>query len=226
VACPEGAIEIEVKLTVLDRLVLAELERQSALGVYTLRPAGQHAIIDEQWDTPDRLLGRRRLGLRLRSEDGVLKVTFKGASRTRGGLFTREELEVAADHDGRQRIADALARAMIPLDPAGNASAATRPSDWLTGLGLQPTQIRSTARRVLIADLEDEPRVELALDTTTYRLRVYEVTFCEIEAEALNDESRHAEAVGSALMAAFPGRLEASLQGKYNRGLQLARLLD
>ena len=96
---------------------------------------------------------------------------------------------------------------------------------WLKAAGLEITQERITARRIVVAERDGSRLVELALDTTTYQLGLYDVVFREIEAEALTDQVEHVLALGDALRRAFPGRLSPSDQNKYLRGLELARRL-
>jgi inorganic triphosphatase YgiF len=164
------------------------------------------------------------VALRSRLQDGRELLTLKGPSTTDGALFSRDELEVPADAAGRKTIRDELAHAGVRLATATPAPADT--NDWLEQLGLGVTLQRHTSRRVMLAHQGNEPLVELALDTTTFQLRMYDVVFREIEAEALGPDGADAQAIGVALLENFSGRLEPSTRGKYGRGLYLAELLD
>jgi inorganic triphosphatase YgiF len=163
------------------------------------------------------------MSLRLRLQDGQARFTLKRTVAERDGLFERDELELFATPESWSEVRRKLAEAGVRLSAAPDEW--TAPIDALAGAGLELTQDRETERRLLLAGRDGRELVELALDTVTYHLGVYEVVFREIEAEALSDETQHVVALGNALQATFPGRLLPSRMGKYRRGLELAARL-
>ena len=215
--------EIEVKLVARDRAVLDELAALDRVAGYALRPAPTLEIRDRYWDTPDRRLGARGISLRIREQGGAPRLTTKGPGTIEGGLARHPELELAADAAGWEAIRRHLERSGVALA----AAPLDRPeaSAWLLAAGLQVTQDRRTARRVLLASRDGRDVAELALDVTTYQLGLYDVVFREIEVESLGGDLRHVLAIGEALRARFGERVAPSAQNKYARGLDLARRL-
>ena len=215
--------EIEVKLVARNRMVLEELAALSRLADYALRPAPTLEIRDRYWDTPDRRLGARGISLRIREQGGAPRLTTKGPGTIEGGLARHPELELAADAAGWEAIRRHLERSGVALaaEPLDRPEA----SAWLLAAGLQVTQDRRTARRVLLASRDGWDVGELALDVTTYQLGLYDVVFREVEVEALGGGTRHVLAIGEALRERFGERVALSEQNKYARGLDLARRL-
>jgi inorganic triphosphatase YgiF len=216
-------IEVEIKLTALDPAVLDELVSYRELAGYALRPVSARTLRDRYWDTPSGDLAGRHVSLRLRLQDGDERFTLKWPASVDGALFRRRELELPASRENWSAVRAELAREGVRL-PSAPSQAGTA-NDWLGAAGLQITQDRGTARRVLIAARDGQALVELALDSTVYHLDVYDIVFREIEAEALTDDAQHALALGAAIERAFPGRVRPSKVGKYSRGLELAARL-
>lgn len=212
--------EIELKLVALDPDVLDALADQTELDGYQLSRQPPRAIRDRYWDTPDRRLSNHGFSLRVRIENGAPKLTLKGAGTREDGLVRHPELEVAADANGWRTVCDELTRAALQLP--GRPLIGSDPMHWLQAAGLELTQDRRTARRVLLAAREGRMVAELALDETTYSLGIYEVRFREVEIESLTGETCHILALGAALRSRFGDRLTSSDRNKYARGLDLA----
>src|ERR671931_12291 len=100
----EEVFETELKLAVHDARVFDELVRCQALAGFTLRLLPAHDIRDRYWDTPERDLSTRSLSLRLRSQDGALLFTVKGAASVDDGLFRRRETELPATSENWLQI--------------------------------------------------------------------------------------------------------------------------
>ena len=216
-------VEIELKLVVHDAAVLDEVANQRELAGYALRPAPERTIHDRYWDTPSRDLAARQITLRLRLEDSAPKLTLKQSGSMARGLFHQPELELPASPESWAAISAELTREGFSL--AAEPGPAPDPSSWLSAAGLELTQERSTTRRVLLAERDGCTRVELALDTTTFKLGIYDIVFREIEAEVLSGQAEHALEIGAALEDRFAGRLAPSDQNKYRRGIELAERL-
>jgi inorganic triphosphatase YgiF len=215
--------EIEWKLTTRDPAVLDDLAGRVELAGYQLQSGPLRQLSDQYWDTPDRRLAASDCGLRIRVEDGLAQFTIKRAASHQAGLFQRDELELPASLDAWAEIRAQLESDGVSLP--GDDRLSGPPSSWLSAAGLRPTQERSTERRILIAVQVDQRLAELALDSSTYYLGAYEVTFREIEVEALTPEARHVNVLANALLREYGGRVHPSRQGKYSLGLSLANAL-
>src|SRR5207244_1979132 len=145
------------------------------LAGYTLNLQPTRAIRDQYWDTPPGNLSRCQLSLRLRVQDGAPKFTLKRAAVVEDGLFQRPETELPATPANWAQIRDQLSAAGARLPEA--AAVGPEASDWLRAAGLEMTQDRCTERRVLIADSGGRSVAEIALDTTTYRVDIYDIVF-------------------------------------------------
>jgi inorganic triphosphatase YgiF len=219
---PEAPTEIELKLVARDGGVLDAVAGLRELAGYTLRRAPDQAIHDCYWDTSGRELSARKCSLRLRRRDGLEEIALKQPGQIADGLFRQPELELPVNYDNWLIIRSRIEEQGVRLLTRSNRGQAA--TGWLTAAGLEPTQDRFTDRRVLLAEHNGTALAELALDTTTYCLGVYDVVFREIEAEALSGEVRHVLALGRALEQAFLGRLSPSERNKYARGIELAAL--
>jgi inorganic triphosphatase YgiF len=223
VSPPAPHQEIEWKLTTRDSSVLDDLAGRDELAGYELRSSPPRQLSDQYWDTPDRRLSACDWGLRIRVDDGLEQFTIKRAASRQAGLFQRDELELPATPENWAEIRAQLESAGVPLE--GDHGVAGPPSVWLASAGLVRTQERSTQRRIRIAIQQNQHLAELALDLSTYYLGAYEVTFREVEVEALTPESRHVDALARALLRQYGERVRPSLQGKYSLGLALAAAL-
>ncbi|MCE5258678.1 MAG: CHAD domain-containing protein [Chloroflexi bacterium] len=85
--------EVELRYRV-PRCSLAGLCRLSALGIYTLWPAGTLRMVDIYLDTSDALLERAGYALRLRFDGNQWLATLKGTAVSADALVSRTELEI------------------------------------------------------------------------------------------------------------------------------------
>lgn len=214
--------EIELKLIATDGGVFDAVLERSELGGYQLQALPTRRLRDRYWDTPDHRLRDRGLALRLREEDGRQQFAIKGRASVADGVFRRQELEAPADQGGWDAMLAELRAAGIEL-PAGPWQGG--PEEWPRQAGLQLEQDRSTDRTPVLVTRDKRVVAEMALDTTVYRVGVYEVLFRELEIESLTGEADHVVALGAALQRELPGRLLPSERGKYSRGLDLAARL-
>nr|WP_136250535.1 CYTH domain-containing protein [Ningiella ruwaisensis] len=93
-------MEIELKLAVeanalelIENAFLPKLEKQD--GVYVKRC--QKDVFNEYYDTPEQLLGKRKMGLRVRKVEGQFEQTVKTQGQVQGGLHQRPEYNVPLD---------------------------------------------------------------------------------------------------------------------------------
>jgi inorganic triphosphatase YgiF len=221
-------LEVELKLSVTGddpEAFLNEIAALPELGGMRLGPPSAHRLHDIYWDIEDGGLDAHKLSLRLRDIDGQLVFTVKGGSTSSAGLFSRYELEVPATAENWPAVRAVLIGegATLGLDMAGD-----EPTTWLRAAGLHPTQDRVTRRTIryaFTAPTADQPLAELALDRTRFDFGKALVDYWEIEIEQLGGGDDAPRAIGLALMAKYPDRLEPSTMGKYSRGLAIEREL-
>jgi len=219
--------EIEFKLTVVgddpDGLLDA-IAALDCIGDDALGPAQVLRLHDVYWDTEQSALRDHGLSLRLRWSGGAAVFTAKGGAGSDDGLFRRQELELPATPEKWESVRQAVSDNGVTLGAAEATTGA--PEAWLAKSGLVVTQDRVTERRTRAVLRGGKSVAELALDRTTFRLRSLEVRYREVEVEQLGNAAIDLDAVGRALTARFPGRLEPSTMGKYGRGLALERQLQ
>ena len=93
-------MEIEAKFAVTDETVLQRLGKVPQLSTFTLGSADRHTVRDRYLDTQDRALLHAGYFCRLRSKQGRIVVTVKGAGQVQDGLHERPEYEVTLEHEG------------------------------------------------------------------------------------------------------------------------------
>ncbi|MBA2448541.1 MAG: CYTH domain-containing protein [Chloroflexi bacterium] len=217
--------EVELKLVVRGENpadTLAAISRLVQLGDARLGPPRRLSMHDLYWDTPERVLGASHVSLRLRTVDGAMLLTTKGATQVNGGLFRRRELELPADRAGWKRIRGALRVEGIKL--RNQTADSPRPVDWLSAAGLVVTQDRVTGRTLRVAYQGERAIAEIACDVTRFNFGGRTADYHEVEVEQLSADAP-VRSLGRALVARFPGQLEPARIGKYARGLQLEREL-
>lgn len=231
----EDHFEVEFKLSVTGddpEALLDEVAALDRLGSMRLGDCSSHVLHDIYWDLPDRGLRSHRLSLRLREIDDRLVFTAKGGTSSSDGLFRRYELEVPASRESWTGILAAFAEEGVKLNEPRDGDT---PKDWLRAAGLVPTQDRVTRRTVRYAyppgaapaasEPGPEAVAELALDRTRFDFGAVMVDYWEIEIEQLDGGEDAPRALGQALLARYPDRLEPSKMGKYSRGLALEKEL-
>jgi triphosphatase len=87
-------MEIELKLVVGDN-ALATLEKDVLPTLDAQVSCRTIDVFNEYYDTPDQLLGQRKMGFRVRAIDGVFEQTVKTQGKVQGGLHQRPEYNVA-----------------------------------------------------------------------------------------------------------------------------------
>ena len=155
------SIERELKLT-LTEAEAALLAAAFGPPLHTFRQRNHYL------DTPEGALRRRGYGLRLREEDGDLRLTLKGPTRGTGGMTERLELEAAISRDeARDLLAGGRCLAELPL-PIPDELRDPSTSGHLRELGMIENQ-----RRVIRLPLPGVPprqpiEVDAELDRTRY----------------------------------------------------------
>jgi CHAD domain-containing protein len=95
-----GPMEVELKYQIADLAIGERLLAADRLGGFV--PVGEIRVaeqVDTYLDTQDRSLEARRIGVRLRAEDGGTTLTIKSPGSVDGAYRRREELEGPAQPD-------------------------------------------------------------------------------------------------------------------------------
>lgn len=202
-----GGLEFEFKW----RLTPAALQALRSAGYLSGRPRIRR-LVATYYDTPDALLWRNRVALRVRREGRHWVQTLKGGGTALGGLQLRHESNVPVR-------AGQLALDRIPSaqDPAGL---------------LQDPALREKLRPAFVADFQRESRqlplpeggsVELALDRGVIRAGRRRASIQEIELELLDGSIDDLLAFAGTLRDAV--RLVTEPRSKAERGYLLSGLV-
>ncbi len=163
-------MEIEAKFILPDRDTLARLESIHQMAGLTLSTSRSENVLDVYLDTAQHAIFRAGYSCRERHMDAQVLMTLKGLDGGRGGVFRREELEVA------------LAQPLPPVDwPPSPARTRT-----LEIVGDQPLVPWFKLRQKrLVRQIFDGRRFvgELSLDDVCIKTSTKTLNFFEVEAE-------------------------------------------
>jgi inorganic triphosphatase YgiF len=218
-------LEVEAKLLVPhagDLRVIARLDR---LGAYRLRPRGKVHLHSLYVDTPELILARSGVALRLRRHHRRWEVTAKWGGRVEGTLHERPEL--TAPLSRAPSIPFALPEGALQIRL--QALVAARP--------LTPILVTEIERRLLDVvppeagtepGTSEEPIAELALDRVrlaqpespeTAEQQRTVARYCEVEIEQRHGSRQDVEGLSQILQQQFG--LRPSRDSKFVRGLSL-----
>ncbi len=203
-----GPVEVELKYQIADLAIGERLLAAKHLGGFV--PVGEIRIAEQDdtyLDTPDGLLDARRIGVRLRAEDGGITLTVKSPGTTDGAFRRREELEGPAE---------------VGTPPGSWPESAAR-DRLLELIGDRPLHevvtIRQYRRKRDFAT--DEASVELSLDEARVMVDGHTVErFTELEAEL----TRGPESALGPLLGLLDGRpgLSPTVESKLARAMAAA----
>lgn len=180
-------------------------------------------------DTPDGLLRKQHLAVRLRESDQDWLVTLKGPPRAAvGGGVERLEIETPWSKGALARITKELAKRGIPVRSPRLDSEA-RPLTVMKDLGLrvvQSRQTRRTVRDVAPAGQTEPQLAELAIDSVAYHFESEQLKLHMIEVEAKSEDGvRALGAITRDLSKMFEPALRPWPYGKLATGLAIEKLL-
>jgi triphosphatase len=171
-------MEIEAKFRVDDERVFGDLPSQTALGPFRLAPAPDSEDQRNTYlDTADGRLRAAHYGLRVRDLGARRIATLKGAARVEGGVYERDEWEVAIGDDDRPE-------AWPPSE------ARDRTLALLAGAPLVPILTIRTLRRHIYATRDGAQIAEISLDQGTISAGERQERFRELEVELLGAATR------------------------------------
>lgn len=206
-----------------------QIARIEALGAYRLEPQATLKIRDIYFDTPDQLLQKQKLALRIRQVNGRTFITLKGpAQKKTGGGQERLEIELTWSFTALTRLVRELRAREIEIKLTRQDFMRTDPVGTLKRLGFVPIQDRTTirqVRKITAADQSGEEELaELAVDAVTYRLGKQAVRLHEIELEAKHEKARLNEMIQPLEKMFKPALL--TWQSKLATGRALQTLLE
>jgi inorganic triphosphatase YgiF len=171
-------MEIEAKFRVDDERTFADLLSLTAIGPFRLAPAlDPEDQRNTYFDTADGRLRAARYGLRVRDLGTRRIATLKGDARVEGGVYERDEWEVAIGDDDRPE-------SWPPSEARDRALA------LLAGAPLLPILTIRTLRRHIYVSRAGADVAEISLDDGTISAGGREQRFRELEIELLGETAR------------------------------------
>jgi len=202
--------EIELKLA-LSPDQARTLGRDPALATATVKGPHTQRFYGIYFDTPDRLLARHRVALRVRKQGRRWIQTVKEEGRVEGGVHERPEYEAPAQ-DGRVNLLALAATPVARLLVGAESAAQLAP--------LFVTDVRRTLRMLQL----DRAEIELALDRGEVRASDRAEPICELELEL---RSGAADALYELALALQENtRLRIENRSKAERGYALAGVVE
>ncbi|MBF0371276.1 MAG: CYTH domain-containing protein [Magnetococcales bacterium] len=205
-------LEEEIKLTAPDRGVLDQVLEDPRVRAKAVGAVRHIPYQDIYYDTPERALLRHALALRVRRSQKGRVVGLKGFGGVEDGVSRRQEWEspLAGDLGSLTDLPMGALREMVTL----RVDAATP---------LEALFTVSVDRRVVVLQLEEGVRGELAVDLGEVVAGDKGVPLCEVEVEGVSGSFVPVQQFAEALAERY--RLEAASFSKYSLGLELLGLL-
>ncbi len=220
--------EIVFVITKKPRDIAQDIAGITSIDGFDLKPKPSLRIRDTYYDNQQRLLEKKKIGLRVRRIDGAQFISMKSGPHqlVRGGT-RRRELEVPWSYKSVSRVASELG--MMATRTIGRFSAES-PSQVFATMGLQVVQERLTRRRVRSIFRPHESRrrmiAELDIDKVTFLgdppIPVFEI---EIEAKAPGSV-KSVQQISETMFADYSEFLREWPHGKLITGLAIRRLLE
>jgi triphosphatase len=203
------AIEIELKLAIAPEH--AKAVRACAAGLPGAGKAARNRVYNVYFDTPDLLLKRQRMALRMRKLGRKWLETLKTAGSSAGGLHQRNEWEFA--------LPDAtLDLSLFKETPLGELKQRAELHTLL-----KPAFVTDFVRTAWRMEPAPGSIVEMVLDQGTIECEGRHEAICEIEIELIEGEAGALFDVADALVAATPA--QPAYASKAERGYRLFQQL-
>ena len=227
---PRAELEIILIIVSKDPCSSArKIASLSSVADYQLISHPAKVLHDIYVDMPDRLLGKKRINLRVRSSEGKYWITLKVSpgmlSRRR---HKREEVEIPWSEASLAHIRKELERKGVRLRPPISVVETVLPVEVMQSMGLQILQDRETereARDIIEPQAPSEILAELAIDSVLYHLEGQDVRLFELEIEAKSQKGTHILGdVRKSLLETFSSELRSWRHGKLVTGKKIERL--
>lgn len=137
---------------------------------FTLLAYQTHTLGNTYYDTPEQLFAKRKMGLRVRSQNGCFEMTLKTKGEIMGGLHIRPEYNMAMQTHQPDFMA-LVAQFNLPFENAQEIAQ-----------NLQATFSTDFIRQTWLFQVEDA-EIEVALDQGVVKNRYGEEAICEVEFE-------------------------------------------
>ncbi len=192
---PKPELELILMIVSQDpRSTALKVSNFTSIGEYGLVSDATRTLHDIYLDTSDRLLGKKRINLRVRGSRGSYLITMK----VNPGLLTlrrheRQEIEVPWSQASLGQVTGEVARKGVRLTPPRELDGTLSPVEVMKSMGLQVLQDRETQRSPRnIVEGEGPGRVlaELAIDSVLYHFGGQDVQLFELELEAKSEKGR------------------------------------
>ncbi len=201
------AIETELKFTVPDRKLFAEIVSLETIADYSAIDCGTKIITDTYFDTADSLLYNGKAVFRLRRKNSGRVLTFKSQQRSEGSFYRRNEIEYPVDIDP-----DAILNVPLPDNAACHAFEKMFGSVQLI---ISMTAVNN--RHTILLDRDGTAEFELVLDDVTFTGPRGAFRACELEVESLGGADAALEKIGAWLRKKF--KLSNAGPSKYILGM-------
>ncbi len=193
----EPKAELELVLMIVSddpQFTLTKVANLTSIDGYQLVTHSPMNVHDIYLDTPDSLLSRKRLNLRVRGIGEDFFITLK----VNPGPFSwrrheRREFESPWSLTSLQQIRDELGRGGIRLAPLGPLTENLPHVEAMRSLGLRVLQDRETrreARDIVEGNDSREVLAELAIDSVLYHFEGRDIRLFELEVEAKSQKGR------------------------------------
>jgi len=228
---PKAELELVLMIVSDDpQSTLMKVANLTSIDGYQLVTHSPMNVHDIYLDTPDSLLSRKRLNLRIRGIGEDFFITLK----VNPGLISwrrheRREFEVPWSQTSLQQIRDELERRGIKLAPLGPLTENLPRVETMKLLGLRVLQDREThreARDIVEGNASREVLAELAIDSVLYHFEGRDVRLFELEVEAKSQRGRGVLGnIAKGLREKVGSQLRSWRFGKLVTGEKIDRLL-
>lgn len=226
--------EIESILLILSdhpEELVKKIADKTSVGDFSLVNPLTKVLSDTYFDTPDHLLSRRKLNLRIRTDNQERWITMKThPRRTLWGGMVRSEMEVPWSPDALEKVISELKIPPAQSPAPKGEEAASDPIGFLKGKGLVPIQHRETQRQVRGVTSGSNPAsllAELDLDSVLYDFDGQKIRMFEIEVESKSEKGPSVvKSVTRSLKGEYGALLRSWRHGKLATGNGIIRMLN
>ena len=224
--------ETELRLIVCGNspeTILSNIAQLRQICKYYLLPEKNQKIYDCYFDTYFNDLARAKFGLRIRDVNNKKFITLKGKPvKSNNGLVQRLEIEKSWSQENWLRIVSYLKKKLNQLQIEKKLNNQLEPEKALEQIGLRIIQQRKNYRQVrsvVVAEKENHPFAELALDSLAFIVQGTEIYLFEIEIEL--KESGNFEVIriiARGLQQQFADSIQPWNHGKLSTGIAIDNL--
>ena len=225
--------EIESILLILSdhpEELVKKIADKTSVGDFSLVNPVTKLLSDTYFDTSDHLLSRRKLNLRIRTDNQDRWITMKThPRRTLWGGMVRSEMEVPWSPDALDKVVSELKIPPAPSASPNKTATGSDPIGLLKSKGLVPIQHRETQREVRGVISRGDPSLILAemdIDSVLYDFDGQKIRLFEIEVESKSEKGqRVVKSVTRSLKGEYGKLLRSWRHGKLATGNGIIRMM-